>query len=61
MRSRGTGPHTTVQVLPESTLREVIGLLVRLIESAGALIIFLGAIWAFVQFLRSGGAAGANE
>jgi hypothetical protein len=50
-----------VQVLPESTLREVIGLLVRLIESAGALIIFLGAIWAFVQFLRSGGAAGANE
>ncbi|MEU9925174.1 DUF1622 domain-containing protein [Streptomyces griseoluteus] len=44
----------SVEVLPESTLRDAIGLLVRLIESAGALIIFIGAVWAFVQFVRAG-------
>ncbi|WP_318199383.1 DUF1622 domain-containing protein [Streptomyces sp. SCL15-4] len=44
----------SVEMLPESTLREVIGLLVRLIESAGALIIFIGGAWAFVQFVRAG-------
>ncbi|MBT2439705.1 DUF1622 domain-containing protein [Streptomyces sp. ISL-36] len=45
----------SVELLPESTLRDVIGLLVRLIESVGALIIFIGAIWAFIQFVRAGG------
>ncbi|MER7309905.1 DUF1622 domain-containing protein [Streptomyces griseoluteus] len=44
----------SVETLPESTLRDAIGLLVRLIESAGALIIFIGAVWAFVQFVRAG-------
>ncbi len=44
----------SVELLPESTLRDVIGVLVRLIESAGALIIFIGAIWAFIQFVRAG-------
>ncbi|MEV8046848.1 DUF1622 domain-containing protein [Streptomyces griseoluteus] len=44
----------SVEMLPESTLRDAIGLLVRLIESAGALIIFIGAVWAFVQFVRAG-------
>ncbi|MBH5334540.1 DUF1622 domain-containing protein [Streptomyces pactum] len=51
----------SAEPLPESDLREVIGLLVRLIESAGALIIFTGAVWAFVQFLRAGtGGAGGG-
>ncbi|MCQ4212808.1 DUF1622 domain-containing protein [Streptomyces longispororuber] len=43
-----------VEALPESTLHEVIGLLVRLVESAGALIIFTGAVWAFAQVVRAG-------
>jgi uncharacterized membrane protein len=42
------------EVLPESLLREVVDLLVRLVEGAGALIIFMGAAWAFVQFVRAG-------
>ncbi|MGY0021067.1 DUF1622 domain-containing protein [Streptomyces sp. cg35] len=43
-----------VEKLPESSLHEVIGLLVRLVESAGALVIFIGAAWAFGQFIRAG-------
>jgi uncharacterized membrane protein len=42
------------QVLPESLLRQVVDVLVRLVEAAGALVIFVGALWAFVQFLRVG-------
>ncbi|MFJ8825433.1 DUF1622 domain-containing protein [Streptomyces sp. NPDC102467] len=45
---------TLVEALPESTLHEVIGLLVRLVEAAGALVIFIGAAWAFAQFVRAG-------
>ncbi|MEV7015116.1 hypothetical protein C1708_06985 [Streptomyces sp. DH-12] len=44
----------SMELLPESTLRDVIGLLVRVVESAGALIIFVGAVWAFAQFLLAG-------
>ncbi|MEU3449160.1 DUF1622 domain-containing protein [Streptomyces thermolilacinus] len=44
----------SVELLPESTLRDAIGVLVRLVEAAGALIIFLGAAWAFVQFVKAG-------
>ncbi|MCH6161589.1 DUF1622 domain-containing protein [Streptomyces marispadix] len=47
------------EVLPESGLREAIGVLVRVVETAGALIIFVGAVWAFARFIaavvRSGG------
>ncbi|MGW7356263.1 DUF1622 domain-containing protein [Streptomyces sp. NPDC054802] len=47
------------EVLPESELRDAIGVLVRLVETAGALIIFVGAVWAFARFvatvLRGGG------
>ena len=42
------------ELLPESLLREVVDLFVRLVEGAGALIIFVGAAWAFVQFVRAG-------
>ncbi|MEY9214631.1 DUF1622 domain-containing protein [Thermobifida halotolerans] len=41
-------------VLPEPLLHEVVDLLVRLVEAAGALVIFVGAVWAFVQFLVVG-------
>jgi uncharacterized membrane protein len=44
----------TAEVLPESLLRAGVDLLVRLVEAAGALIIFVGAGWAFVQFVRAG-------
>ncbi|MFI1712586.1 DUF1622 domain-containing protein [Streptomyces litmocidini] len=42
------------ELLPESTLRDVVDLAVRLVEFAGALIIFIGAAWAFVQFVGYG-------
>ncbi|GGP79171.1 DUF1622 domain-containing protein [Streptosporangium pseudovulgare] len=39
------------ELLPEETLREVVSLFVRLVEAAGALVIFAGAAVAFVRFL----------
>lgn len=41
------------QELSESTLHHAIDLLVGLIECAGALVIFIGATWAFVRFVRA--------
>jgi uncharacterized membrane protein len=43
-----------VTVLPESLLRDVVDVLVRLVEAGGAVVIFLGAAWAFVRFVRAG-------
>lgn len=40
-------------LLPEEWLREAVGLLVRLVEAAGALVIFWGAVQGFVRFLRT--------
>ncbi|MFD9271631.1 DUF1622 domain-containing protein [Streptomyces goshikiensis] len=42
------------ELLSESTVRDVIGWLVHVIEAAGALIIFTGAVWAFVRFAATG-------
>ena len=39
--------------LSEEVLREYVDLLVRLVEGAGAIIIFLGALLAFVRFVAS--------
>lgn len=41
------------EILPESDLREAIGVLVRLVETAGALIIFVGASGAFASFIAA--------
>jgi uncharacterized membrane protein len=41
------------QFLPEEWLRTAVGLLVRLVEAAGALVIFSGAVLGFVRFLRT--------
>lgn len=41
------------EVLPESGLREAIGVLVRVVETAGAVIIFVGAVWAFARFIAA--------
>ncbi|MEW1612753.1 MULTISPECIES: DUF1622 domain-containing protein [unclassified Streptomyces] len=38
------------ELLSESTVRDVIGWLAHVIEAGGALIIFAGAVWAFVRF-----------
>lgn len=43
-----------LQVLPESTLRDSVDVLVRLVEAAGALVIFVGALYAFVRFVVEG-------
>lgn len=40
----------SMELIPESGLREAIGMLVGLVETAGALIIFIGAVWAFARF-----------
>ncbi|MFF3420820.1 DUF1622 domain-containing protein [Streptomyces sp. NPDC002698] len=42
------------ELLSESTVRDAIGWLVHAIEAAGALIIFTGAIWAFIRFAATG-------
>lgn len=45
--------HTQVlalEVLPESALRTVVDTMVRLVEAAGAVIIFIGALLAVVRF-----------
>ncbi|QJY45506.1 DUF1622 domain-containing protein [Pseudonocardia broussonetiae] len=42
------------QVLPEELLRGVVDVLVRGVEAAGALVIFIGAVYAFVQFVLAG-------
>ncbi|GHI82973.1 hypothetical protein ACWGF3_11335 [Streptomyces xanthophaeus] len=42
------------ELLSESTLREMIGWFVHVIEAAGALIILVGAVWAFARFTTTG-------
>ncbi|MEU1513875.1 DUF1622 domain-containing protein [Streptomyces sp. NPDC005811] len=39
-------------LLAESTLKDVVDSMVHLVEFAGALVILVGAFWAFVQLLR---------
>lgn len=39
-----------LEILPESTLRTVVDAMVRLVEAAGAVIIFVGAMIAIVRF-----------
>ncbi|MGW7312522.1 DUF1622 domain-containing protein [Streptomyces sp. NPDC054854] len=46
--------NVSTELVSESGLRELIGWTVHLIEAAGALIIFAGAVWAFVRFTTSG-------
>lgn len=41
-----------IEILPEDRLSDIVNLLVRLVEAAGATIIFVGAVIGVVQFLR---------
>jgi uncharacterized membrane protein len=46
-------PPAAVDVLSEETLRTAVGVLVRLVEAAGAIVIVLGAAVAFWRFFRA--------
>lgn len=41
------------ELMPEESLRAGVDVLVRLVETAGAVIIFVGAVVAILQFLRA--------
>ncbi len=43
-----------IDVLPEQSLRDVVDTLVRFVEAAGALVIFVGAVIAAVRFVAAG-------
>jgi len=43
-----------IDVLPEQSLRDVVDILVRFVEAAGALVIFVGAVIAAVRFVVTG-------
>lgn len=47
-------PGMDWDLLPESALHRAVDLTVRLVEFGGAAVIFIGAVWAFVQFLLFG-------
>lgn len=42
-----------IDILPEDSLRQAVDLLVRLVEAAGAAVIFIGAVLAAIKFIRS--------
>nr|WP_231976637.1 DUF1622 domain-containing protein [Mycobacterium sp. E740] len=44
---------SALELLPESTLRTGVDLMVRLVEAAGALVIVIGALIAIVKFFMS--------
>lgn len=44
----------TLELLPEQSLRSLVDVLVRFVEGAGALVIFLGAVVAAVRFVVTG-------
>ncbi|MFG2994534.1 DUF1622 domain-containing protein [Streptomyces sp. NPDC048257] len=46
--------NVSVELVSESGVQELIGWLVHVIEAAGALIIFAGAVWAFTRFATTG-------
>ena len=49
------------EVLSEDALRTAVDLLVRLVEAAGALVIFVGAVLAVVGFVRAAVRPGEDE
>jgi uncharacterized membrane protein len=42
------------EFLPESTLHDIVDGFVRLVEFGGALVILVGAVWTFAQFVAGG-------
>ncbi|WP_405785823.1 DUF1622 domain-containing protein [Streptomyces sp. NBC_01367] len=46
--------NASSELVSESGVRKLIGWLVHVIEAGGALIIFVGAVWAFARFATTG-------
>ena len=46
-------PPLEVEILPEESLRTVVDTMVRLVEAAGAAVIFIGALIAVIGFVRA--------
>lgn len=49
------------ELLPEATLRDMVDLMVRLIEACGAVVIMIGAIVAIVKFVLALGRRDINQ
>lgn len=49
------------QILPESTLRDMVDLMVRLIEACGAVVIMIGAVVAIAKFAVALGRRDINQ
>ena len=49
-----------MDILSEETLRDAVDVLVRFVEAAGAVVIFVGAAVAFVRFVATLGRRGAD-
>jgi uncharacterized membrane protein len=49
------------EILPEATLRDMVDLMVRLIEACGAVVIMIGAIVAIVKFVIALGRRDINQ
>lgn len=49
------------EILPEATLRDMVDLMVRLIEACGAVVIMIGAVVAIVKFVAALGRRDINQ
>jgi uncharacterized membrane protein len=49
------------EILPEATLRDMVDLMVRLIEACGAVVIMIGAVIAIVKFIVALGRRSINQ
>ncbi len=56
-----TRSSLALEVLPESALRSMVDLMVRLIEAGGAVVIMIGAIVAIVKFVVALGRRDINQ
>lgn len=56
-----TASLNAFEVLPESTLREAVDMMVRLIEACGAVVIMIGAVVAIAKFVVALGRRNINQ
>ena len=61
MRELAEGATGQDSIVSEDFLRNAVDLLVRLVEAAGAVVIFVGALLAAVKFARAAIGRGQNE
>ena len=56
-----TTSAVAIEILPESALRSMVDLMVRLIEACGAVVIMIGAVVAIVKFVAALGRRDINQ